>query len=101
MDNIKPLFEVRRFLDLFFINLQSFILKHKIAEQKIKKYTIIKIVNIYQSKNKLDILEKILTHLKTNSIDFDEIKDICTKNNFISAIIYIYMNEKDKDIFYP
>ena len=101
LDNIKPLFEVRGFLDLFLINLEPFILKHKIAEQKIKKDTIMKIVNIYKSKNKLDILEKIFTHLEINSIDFDEIKDICKKNNFISAIIYIYMNGEKEDIFYP
>ena len=101
LDNIKPLFEVRGFLDLFLINLEPFILKHKIADQKIKKDTIMKIVNIYQSKNKLDILEKILTHLEISSIDFNEIKDICKKNNFISAIIYIYMNGENEDIFYP
>ena len=101
LDNIKPLFEVRGFLDLFLINLEPFILKHKIADQKIKKDTIMKIVNIYKSKNKLDVLEKILTHLEISSIDFDEIKDICKKNNFISAIIYIYMNGEKEDIFYP
>ena len=101
LENIKPLFEVRGFLDLFLINLEPFILKHKIAEQKIKKDTIMKIVNIYQSKNKLDILEKIFTHLEISSIDFDEIKDICKKNNFISAIIYIYMNGEKEDMFYP
>jgi len=101
LDNIKPLFEVRGFLDLFLINLEPFILKHKIADQKIKKDTIMKIVNIYKSKNKLDILDKIFTHLEINSIDFDEIKDICKKNNFISSIIYIYMNGENEDIFYP
>ena len=101
LDNIKPLFEVRGFLDLFLINLEPFILKHKIADQKIKKDTIMKIVNIYKSKNKLDVLEKILTHLEISSIDFDEIKDICKKNNFISAIIYIFMNGEKEDIFYP
>ena len=101
LNNIKPLFEVRGFLDLFLINLEPFILKHKIADQKIKKDTIMKIVNIYLSKNKLDILEKILTHLEISSIDFDEIKDICKKNNFLSAIIYIYMNEENENIFYP
>jgi hypothetical protein len=101
LDNIKPLFEVRGFLDLFLINLEPFILKHKIANQKIKKDTIMKIVNIYKTKNKLDILEKILTHLEVSSINLDEIKDICKKNNFISAIIYIYMNGEREDLFYP
>ena len=101
LDNIKPLFEVRGYLDLFLINLEPFILKHKIADQKIKKDTIMKIVNIYISKNKLDILEKIFTHLEISSIDFDKIKDICKKNNFISAIIYIYMNGEKENIFYP
>ena len=101
LDNIKPLFEVRGYLDLFLINLEPFILKHKIADQKIKKDTIMKIVNIYKSKNKLDILEKIITHIEISSIDLDEIKDICKKNNFISAIIYIYMNGEKENIFYP
>ena len=101
LDNIKPLFEVRGYLDLFLINLEPFILKHKIADQKIKKDTIMKIVNIYKSKNKLDILEKIITHIEISSIDLNEIKDICKKNNFISAIIYIYMNGEKENIFYP
>ena len=101
LDNIKPLFEVRGFLDLFLINLEPFILKHKIADQKIKKDTIMKIVNIYITKNKMDVLEKIFTHLEISSIDLDEIKNICKKNNFISAIIYIYMNGENENIFYP
>ena len=101
LDNIKPLFEVRGFLDLFLINLEPFILKHKIADKKIKKETILKIVDIYIKKNKLETLEKILTHLEINSINLDEIKIICDKNNFISAIIYIYMNGENNDKFYP
>ena len=101
LDNIKPLFEVRGFLDLFLINLEPFILRHKIAEQKIRKETILKIVDIYIQKNKLETLEKIFTHLEINSINLDEIKDICNKNNFISAIIYIYMNGENNDKFYP
>ena len=101
LDNIKPLFEVRGFLDLFLINLEPFILKHKIADKKIKKETILKIVDIYIKKNKLETLEKILTHLDINSINLDEIKIICDKNNFISAIIYIYMNGENNDKFYP
>ena len=101
LDNIKPLFEVRGFLDLFLINLEPFILKHKIAEQKIKKETIMKIVDIYVKKNKFETLENIFTHLEINSINFEEIKSLCDKNNFISAIIYIYMNGGGNDKFYP
>ena len=101
LDNIKPLFEVRGFLDLFLINLEPFILKHKIADQKIKKETVLKIVDIYIKKNKLDVLENIFTHLEINSVNLNEIKTICDKNNFISAIVYIYMNGENNDKFYP
>ena len=101
LDNIKPLFEVRGFLDLFLVNLEPFILKHKIADQKIRKETVMKIVDIYQKKNKLDTLENIFIHLEINSINLEEIKSICDKNNFISAIIYIYMNGENNDKFYP
>ena len=101
LDNIKPLFEVRGFLDLFLVNLEPFILKHKIADQKIRKETVMKIVDIYLKKNKLDTLENIFTHLEINSINLEEIKSICDKNNFISAIIYLYMNGENNDKFYP
>ena len=101
LDNIKPLFEVRGFLDLFLVNLEPFILKHKIANQKIRKDTILKIVDIYVKKNKLDILENIFTHLEINSINLEEIKNICDKNNFLLAIVYIYLNGENNDKFYP
>ena len=101
LDNIKPLFEVRGFLDLFLVNLEPFILKHKIADKKIRKETVLKIVDIYVQKNKLETLENIFTHLEINSINLEEIKSLCDKNNFISAIIYIYMNGENNDQFYP
>ena len=101
LDNIKPLFEVRGFLDLFLINLEPFILRHKIVDQKIRKETVLKIVDIYTKKNKVNTLENIFTHLEINSVNLDEVKSICDKNNFISAIIYIYMNGENNNKFYP
>ena len=54
-ENIKPLFEVRRFLDLFLINLEPFILKHKIVEKNKKRYYFENLRYIYIKKNKLNI----------------------------------------------
>lgn len=101
LNQIQPIFDIKGYLDLFIEKLEPFILCDKIKDQQFGHLTISKIINLYIEKKKIYVLSQLLTHLDIQCIDSDDIKKICVDNNLITPLIYIYMNGKNEDYFFP
>ena len=100
-NQIQTIFDNKGCSELFIEKLEPFILCDKIRNQRLSRNTISKIVELYVKKQKFNILSQILTHLDIQCINTEEIKDICSQNNLIDPLIYIYMNNDDEDYFFP
>ena len=96
-NQIQPTLDNNRLSDLFYERLEPFILCDKIKNQNIGDLTISKIVDLYIKKGKFDMLSRLLTHLDIQSIKDESIINICTENNLVTPLIYIYMNAGDKE----
>ena len=101
LNQIYPVFDLKGYTNLFIEKLEPFILCDKIKNYDLGELTISRIVNYYLDTKKIDTLSQLLTHLDISSIDREDIKKTCIDNNLITPLIYIYMNGKEDDYFFP
>lgn len=101
LNQIQPSLDLKSLGEQLFEKMEPFILSDKIKNKNFGHLTVAKIVDIYQKKKKFKLLSQILTHLDIESIDSDDIKELCNKNELITPLIMIYMNGKDINLFYP
>ena len=101
MKSILPVLESEFYDDLFFKILQSFILCDKIKNKLVSSDIILNLIDLYNKKDKLDILSQILLHININSLDTSEIRQKLEELNLISPLIYLYMNGKNENYIAP
>ena len=99
-NQIFPVVKMRAFENVFYEMLEPFIYNNMIKDVKMDKLTAIKMINLFIKKNNANNLNKLLLHFNINTIDVEEIKNICIKFNLIDALIYLNMNGKEKDYFF-
>ena len=99
-NQIFPVVKMRAFENIFYEMLEPFIYNNMIKDVKMDKLTAIKMINLFIKKNNANNLNKLLLHFNINTIDVEEIKNICIKFNLIDALIYLNMNGKEKDYFF-
>ena len=101
LNHIQPNFDTKGYLEMFIEKLEPFILCDKIKNTQLGQITISRIISIYIKNKKFHTLSQILTHLDVQSIETEEIKFICSEHFLIPPLIYIYMNGKDENYFFP
>ena len=101
LNHIQPNFDTKGYLEMFIEKLEPFILCDKIKNTQLGQITISRIISIYIKNKKYHTLSQILIHLDVQSIETEEIKYICSEHCLIPPLIYIYMNDKDENYFYP
>ena len=98
---IEPIFEEKEYGDLFLARFEPFILCDKIIKYVLSPDIIINLIDLYNKKDKLEILGQMLLHINIFAMDKPEIKNKLEETNLIIPLIYIYHNGKNEDYFLP
>ena len=99
--SIQPPLESKDYGELFLTKLQPFILCDKIKNITLSSDIILNLIDLYNKKDKLDILSQMLLHININSIDTSEIRQKLEEMNLITPLIYLYMNGQNENYFTP
>ena len=99
--SILPPLDSKDYGDLFLIKLQPFILCDKLKNITLSSDIIIKLIELYNKNNKLDILSQMLLHININSLDTEEIRQKLEEMNLITPLMYLYMNGRNENYFLP
>ena len=99
--SIQPPLESKDYGELFLTTLQPFILCDKLKNITLSSDIIIKLIELYNKNNKLDILSQMLLHININSIDTEEIRQKLEEMNLITPLMYLYMNGRNENYFLP
>lgn len=98
LNEISPIFEERRFNDIFFSKLEPFILKDKMKSSHLNKETLRSLLIVYINKGQFQLLSQLLSHLDLNSLM--AIDDYLTNQfllySLLDGMIYYYMNGKEE-----
>ena len=101
IDSILPSLDSKDYGDLFFLKLQPFILCDKVKTFNLSSDLILRIIELYNKKDRLDILSQLLLHINIQSLDVYEIRKKLEEMNLITPLIYLYMNGQEDDYFLP
>ena len=101
LDKIMKIYESKKFGDLFFAKLESFIICNKLLKNEINEDLLLKLIQIYEEKNKINKLNKLLLHIDIKSLCSKMIKDKIKELNLFSPMITIYINGENPDCFKP
>ena len=99
---IQKLFESKEYGNLFLEKLEPFILCDKFINIDLPIDLILNLIDLYNEKGKLDILNQILLHINIKLIDSNEIiKKRIEELFLITPLIYLYMNGQEENYFAP
>ena len=98
---IEPLFEGKEYGDIFLDRFEPFILCDKIIKYILSSDIILNLIDLYNKKDKLEILSQLLLHINIVALDKPEIKAKLEEINLIIPLIYLYHNGKYQDYFAP
>ena len=101
INSILPPLDSKDYGDLFFLKLQPFILCDKVKNFNLSTNLILRIIDLYNKNDKLDILSSLLLHINIKSLDNFEIRNKLEEMNLITPLIYLYMNGQYEDYFLP
>ena len=99
--SILPTLDSKDYGDLFLLKLQPFILCDKLKNFNLSSDLIIRLIDLYNKNDKLDILSQMLLHINIRSLDNPEIRKKLEEMNLITPLIYLYMNGQNEDYFLP
>ena len=99
--DLEPIFENKNYSQLFISNLEPFILSDKIKDFSLNESIILKLIDLYIEKDDLNLLSQLLLHIDINSLDTPAIKKKLEELELITPLIYLYMNGKEQNYFYP
>ena len=101
INSILPPLDSKDYGDLFFRKLQPFILCDKVKNFDLTTDLILRIIDLYNKNDKLDILSNLLLHINIKSLDNYIIRSKLEEMNLITPLIYLYMNGQNEDYFLP
>ena len=100
-NGLEPIFEFKHYSSLFLQNLEPYILTNKIINFNLDEELILKIIDLYKNRNGLDVLSQLLLHINIKSLDTDKIKKKLEELYLITPLIYLCMNGKEENYFFP
>ena len=101
LDKILIMYEAKGYGDLFLSKLESFILCDKILKYEISEDLILKLIQLYEEKNKANILNKLLLHIDIKSLCTQAVNSKIIELSLLSPMINIFVNGKNPDYFKP
>ena len=101
LDKIMNIYESKKFGNLFFSKLESFIICDKLLKYEISEELLLKLIQIYEEKNKISKLNKLLLHIDIKSLCGKLVKDKIKELNLFSPMMTIYANGENPDCFKP
>ena len=101
LDKIFKIYESRKLEDTFLTKLESFIMCDKLLNYKISVVLILKLIELYEGKNKIKILDTLLLHIDIKTLLASEIIKKIKELNLFSPIININVNGVKPDYFKP
>ena len=100
-DNILDVFAIKNYKILFLNKLEPFILCNKFIKFEFEEKIVLGIIKIYEEKNDLNTLDKLLLHINIKSLEIPSVKQKIKSLNMLSPILYIYANGAEPDYFEP
>ena len=101
LDKILKMYESNGYGDLFLSKLESFILCDKMLKCEINEDLILKLIHLYEDKNKTEILNKLLLHIDIKSLSTSAINSKIINLSLIPPMINIFVNGANPDYFKP
>ena len=101
LSDILIIFTAKNYRNLFLHKLEAFILCDKLTKFEIQEEVVRSIIEIYENKNDLNTLDKLLSHINIKSLDVPSVKQQIKNLNMLSPILYIYSNGAEPDYFEP
>ena len=101
LDKIFKNYESKKFENLFLTKLEAFIMCDKLLNYEINEDLIIKLIELYEEKNKIRTLDKLLLHIDNNTLNSPVVKSKIQELNLFSPMISIFVNGKNPDYFKP
>ena len=98
---LEPVFENKNYSKVFLQDLEPYILSDKIIHFILDEQLVLKIINTYEEEKRLDKLNQLLIHINIKCLENETIKKKLEELNLITPLIYLYMNGKDENYFYP
>ena len=101
LDKIFNIYESKKFGNLFLTKLESFILCDKLLNYEISEELILKLIQLYEEKNKIKTLNRLLLHIDIKALLSPSIKAKIKELNLFSLMMNIYVNGENPDYFKP
>ena len=101
LDKIMKIYETKKFENLFLSKLESFIICDKLLKYEINEDLILKLISLYEEKNKINKLNKILLHIDIKSLISSSVQKKIKELNLFSPMMTIYVNGENPDYFKP
>ena len=101
LDKIMKIYESKKFGDLLLLKLESFIICDKLLKYKIDEKLILRLIELYESRNKTYKLNKILLHIDIQSLISPSVKRKINELNLFSPMMTILVNGENPDFFKP
>ena len=101
LDKILNMYETKGYGDLFLSKLESFILCDKMLKCEINEDLILKLIQLYEEKNKINILNKLLLHIDIKSLCANSVNSKIKELSLLPPIINIFVNGDNPDYFKP
>ena len=101
LDKILNMYETKGYGDLFLSKLESFILCDKMLKCEISEDLLLKLIELYEKKNKTNILNKLLLHIDIKSLCNPVINAKINDLSLLPSMINILVNGNNPDYFKP
>ena len=101
LDKIFNIYESKKFENLFLTKLESFIMCDKLLNYEINEDLILKLIQLYEEKNKIKTLDRLLLHIDTKTLISTPVKNKIMELNLFSPMMNIYVNGENPDYFKP
>ena len=101
LDKILNMYEAKGYGDLFLSKLEYFILCDKMNNYEISEDLILKLIQLYEEKNKTDILNKLLLHIDIKSLCSPSVNSKIIELSLLPPMINIFVNGNNPNYFTP
>ena len=101
LDKILNMYEAKGYGDLFLSKLEYFILCDKMNNYEISEDLILKLIQLYEEKNKTDILNKLLLHIDIKSLCSSSVNSKIIELSLLPPMINIFVNGDNPNYFTP
>ena len=101
LDKILNMYEAKGYGDLFLSKLESFILCDKMIKYEINEDLLLKLIQLYEEKKKINVLNKLLLHIDIKSLCSPGVNSKIIDLSLLPPMINIFVNGDKPNYFKP